>query len=172
MAPQLSAAGFSGPPPGFTPPAGASGPPAGFIIPSSTVLLTETLSPTSTVVRPPAEFPPSNATGPAGGGFPPSGPSGSPGEFGTIPGHRTPLDTHGSHVMIGVSTMLLVLCLFAVGGRLAARRMIKLPLGSDDYTALVALVSGLALELASNLQFLMSGGAYCSHYITVPLYVL
>jgi hypothetical protein len=65
-------------------------------------------------------------------GFPTSAVSGA---------HRTQLDENAASIMVGVTCMLLVLCIAAVLGRLLARRMSKLQLEADDYLALVALVS-------------------------------
>ena len=50
------------------------------------------------------------------------------------------LDDHAVNTLIGVTSMLLVLCIIAVGGRLLARRMSKKHLEADDYLAVVALV--------------------------------
>ena len=49
----------------------------------------------------------------------------------------------GPYVPIGVTCILLVLCILAVMGRLIARRIKRTALGADDYLAIVALV-GLA----------------------------
>ena len=46
---------------------------------------------------------------------------------------------HGP-LVIGTTCLLLTLCLGAVGGRLAARRMQKVRLGDDDYLAILSLV--------------------------------
>ena len=43
-------------------------------------------------------------------------------------------------ILIGVTTMLLVLCIAAVSMRLLARNMRRVGLGIDDYMALVSLV--------------------------------
>lgn len=58
------------------------------------------------------------------------------------------LSGHGAHyfieageALIGVTCMLLVLCMAAVAGRLAARRMTRAALQADDYISLLALVS-------------------------------
>jgi hypothetical protein len=51
------------------------------------------------------------------------------------------MNDDAANVLIGVTCMLLVLCIAAVGGRILARRMSKVRLGADDYLALVALVS-------------------------------
>ena len=99
------------------PPAGATGPPPGFV-------------------------PPSGANGPPAGigGGPPTGQSGAPNGAGQFAAHKFPLTTHDVHTTIGVTTMLLTLCLAAVGGRLAARRIVKTSIGYDDYAAIIAFV--------------------------------
>lgn len=51
------------------------------------------------------------------------------------------LDDHAVDVLIGVTSMLLVLCIIAVGGRLLAIRMSKGHLEADDYLVVIALVS-------------------------------
>ncbi|KAL2053800.1 hypothetical protein ABVK25_005729 [Lepraria finkii] len=56
-------------------------------------------------------------------------------------------------VLIGVTCMLLTLCLAAVGGRLLARRMVKASLEADDYLAVGALVILVALAIE---QFLIA----------------
>lgn len=45
------------------------------------------------------------------------------------------------HILIGMTSMLLVLCLAAVGGRLVARRISRIQLEADDWTCVMALVS-------------------------------
>ena len=47
---------------------------------------------------------------------------------------------HQSYTLIGVTSMLLVLCLIAVAGRLKSRRMTRASLSLDDHSALTALV--------------------------------
>ena len=156
MAPQ-------GPPAGFVPPAGMTGPPPGVSVPASILSLisqqqqqqhttttasstsataTTSPSPTSAFKGPPAGFSPSvGLIGPPPGFTPPAGLSGPPSGVGGPGGpHRLPFSAHDGPVVIGVTTMLLVLVLAAVGGRLIARRMVKMRLGADDYTALVAFV--------------------------------
>ena len=44
------------------------------------------------------------------------------------------------NTLIGVTSMLLALCILAVGGRLLARRMSKVELEADDYLIMIALV--------------------------------
>lgn len=51
------------------------------------------------------------------------------------------LDDHDVNILIGITSMLLVLCIIAVGGRLLARRMSKVHLEADDYLVVIALVS-------------------------------
>ena len=61
---------------------------------------------------------------------------------GVLGPHGNPkLSNHEAYNVIGVNSMLLVLCFMAVAGRLKARRMTKARLSFDDYLALVALVS-------------------------------
>lgn len=55
------------------------------------------------------------------------------------------LDDHAVNILIGVTSMLLVLCIVAVGGRLLARRMSKVSLEADDYLVVVALVSSSSI---------------------------
>ena len=67
---------------------------------------------------------------------------------GAVPGvpsraHVPAINGDAADLMIGIACMLLVLCMAAVGGRLLARRISKLPLEADDYLALVALVSDI-----------------------------
>lgn len=50
------------------------------------------------------------------------------------------LEDHQAYNIIGVTCMLLVLCLLAAGGRLKARRMTRASMGVDDYFAITALV--------------------------------
>lgn len=57
------------------------------------------------------------------------------------PPQETQLDNNAADIMVGVTCMLLVLCIAAVLGRLLARRMAKLQLEADDYFAVGALVS-------------------------------
>lgn len=51
------------------------------------------------------------------------------------------LDDHEVNILIGITSMLLVLCTMAVGGRLLARRMSKVHLEADDYLVVIALVN-------------------------------
>ena len=51
------------------------------------------------------------------------------------------LDDHDVNILIGITSMLLVLCIMAVGGRLLARRMSKVHLEADDYLVVIALVN-------------------------------
>ncbi|KAL8676911.1 MAG: hypothetical protein Q9186_006608 [Xanthomendoza sp. 1 TL-2023] len=57
-------------------------------------------------------------------------------------------------IIIGVPCMLLVLCISSVVGRMMARRMTKVPLGADDFTAIFAL-----MQLASQLVYAILMGA-------------
>ena len=94
---------------------------------------------------------PSGSTGSSSGFTSPSGPNGppvgiaggSPAKYpgAHAPGHELPLTPRGIHDVTGITTMLLLLCLAAVGGRLAARRITKTKMGYDDYAVVVALVS-------------------------------
>ena len=54
-----------------------------------------------------------------------------------------PPDNTEGPLVIGITCMLLTLCLAAVGGRLVARRMEKVRLEADDYLAIVSLVKTL-----------------------------
>ncbi len=111
--------GVTGPPPGFTPPPGFSGPPAGFSIPAGVTGF------------------PAGITGL---------PSGFPGaDSGAIPlqVQRHAMTRQQSQTLIGVTCMLLVLCLAAVGARLMARRVARVRLESDDWSSVVALVSDI-----------------------------
>lgn len=51
------------------------------------------------------------------------------------------LDDHDVDILIGITSMLLVLCIIAVGGRLLSRRMSRVHLEADDYLVVIALVS-------------------------------
>ena len=51
-------------------------------------------------------------------------------------------------VLIGVTCMLLTLCLASVGGRLLARRMMRAGIEADDHLAVAALVSVIIMVLA------------------------
>lgn len=75
---------------------------------------------------------------------------------GAMPGappraHGPRMDDDAANVLIGVTCMLLVLCIAVVGGRLLGRRMSKVRLGADDYLALVALVSDILVRQGSTL---------------------
>ena len=63
-------------------------------------------------------------------------------------------------VLIGVTCMLLTLCLAAVGGRLLARRMVKASLEADDYLAVGALVGRTSVDalIGTTLKPLSSSG--------------
>ena len=68
--------------------------------------------------------------GPPPDTYPPNVPMGDPG---------TTVQT-GANIVIGVTCMLLVLCITAVVGRFCARRMVRVKLEADDWMAVVALV--------------------------------
>lgn len=53
--------------------------------------------------------------------------------------------------IIGITCMLLVLCIAAVVGRVLARRISKLRLETDDYLALVGLVSSIPISRGGQL---------------------
>ena len=71
---------------------------------------------------------------------PTSGEISGPPSHGGIP--DSTINDAPSHNLIGVTCLLLTLCLIAVGGRFRARGMTKARLGVDDYLSLVALVRG------------------------------
>lgn len=48
--------------------------------------------------------------------------------------------------VIGVSSMLLCLCVVAVAGRLTVRRISKVALEADDFAAILALVRAIAIN--------------------------
>lgn len=61
---------------------------------------------------------------------------------------RGPLiNDEAANTIIGITCMLLVLCIAAVVGRILARRNLKLRIEADDYLALVALVSSIPVFL-------------------------
>ncbi|MCJ1453226.1 hypothetical protein MMC28_003572 [Mycoblastus sanguinarius] len=86
-------------------------------------------------------------------GAPPGAPPGAPGAPQGPPpgvGGGMGFKIHGP-LVIGTTCLLLTLCLGAVGGRLAARRMQKVRLGDDDYLAILSLFIFIALAIT---QFL------------------
>ena len=56
-------------------------------------------------------------------------------------GHPPEYFVESGKILVGITCMLLVLCIAAVGGRLAARRMSMVGLERDDYVVLIALVN-------------------------------
>ena len=50
-------------------------------------------------------------------------------------------------ILIGVTCMLLVLCIAATSARFFARRITRAPLAADDYLVLAALVRDLWVEV-------------------------
>ena len=56
------------------------------------------------------------------------------------------IDEDRSPVLIGVSCMLLVLCIAATSARFLARRITRAPLAADDYLVLTALVRYLWMK--------------------------
>ncbi|KAL9130014.1 MAG: hypothetical protein Q9217_001698 [Psora testacea] len=147
--------GITRQPPGFTPPAGMTGPPPELFGSLTSVPPTATTSGISvSSTRIPVGFNiPSGATGPPPGFTPPSGMAGSPsgmmppGVASPVGGSGPPklIDEHSRNDMIGVTTMLLILCLTTVGGRLFSRRIVKQKFGTDDFFALGALLLFIAL---------------------------
>ena len=134
-------------PPGLQSPTGATGTPAGIQIPTSIISLMS-LQSAATAASPTAgqtglashlSGPPAGITLAPGATQPPVSFS-IPGQAGPPGAHRSPLGSHDGAVVNGVTSMLLVLVVTAVGGRLAARRLANLRIGADDYAALVALV--------------------------------
>lgn len=82
------------------------------------------------------------------------------------------LDDHDVNILIGITSMLLVLCITAVGGRLLARRMSKVHLEADDYLVVVALVDSSPILWAFQfvLTCLSSVSSDCTLYRTVYVY--
>lgn len=82
------------------------------------------------------------------------------------------LDDHATNILIGVTSMLLVLCIVAVGGRLLARRMSKVKLEADDYLVVIALVSSFPiLRIAPFvLIYVSSVSSDCALYRTIYAY--
>ena len=157
-------AGMHGPPPGFSIPAGVTGGPPPEIlsmIQKAAATATETVASSvltgaaSGVTGPPAGFP-AGMTGPPPGitGFP-AGMTGPPASIPTggvasgFNGKGPPkkITQHDSNTMIGVTTVLLVLCISAVGGRLISRRMVRQNIGADDWTAVASLLLFIALAI-------------------------
>ena len=68
------------------------------------------------------------------------------------------MDGHDQSVIIGVTTMFVVLCLVVVAGRLLARRMVKQKLGLDDWTAFAAFVALIGLAIEQYLLAVNAGG--------------
>ena len=149
--------GVTGPPPGFTTPPGMTGPPPGLFDSTMYDAATATTAgfsiPSGASGPPPGLAPPPGVTGRPSGGFPPN--------MASNPGAKVPpffMGPEGRDTLMGVSTMLLVLCLAAIGGRLISRRIIKQKLGSDDFFALGALLAFIALFVEQYLLALNGTG--------------
>lgn len=88
------------------------------------------------------------------------------------------LDEDRGPMLIGVTSMLLVLCFAATGARFLARRVTRTALAADDYVIIVALVRcPLALAMGSSwgdvltwaaVQFLFTGLATIC-FLCMPL---
>lgn len=82
------------------------------------------------------------------------------------------LDDHDVNILIGITSMLLVLCIIAVGGRLLARRISKVQLEADDYLVVIALVNSSPILWI--LPFMLicpsSVSSYCTLYRTIYAY--
>ena len=147
----------NGPPAGFSIPAGATGPPSGFSIHAG-------------------------ATGPPAGFSIPSGVTGFPAAFTGIPSssggkpnaalppqlRNHVLTQEQSQTLIGVTCMLLVLCVAAVGARMTARRVSRMRLEADDWSSVAALVSQFArVSLSLSVIDEFSGYFGCALYRTI-----
>ena len=58
-------------------------------------------------------------------------------------------------ILIGVTCMLLVLCIAATSARFLARRITRAPLATDDYLVLAALVRNLEIKALEIRAYLM-----------------
>lgn len=65
------------------------------------------------------------------------------------------IDEDRGPILIGVSCMLLVLCVGATSARFLARRITRAPLAADDYLVLAALVRHLWREAFGIRAYLM-----------------
>lgn len=150
----------NGPPAGFNIPSGATGPPAGFTPPPGMT----GPPPTQLVATQTGVTIPAGATGPPAGITPPPGMTGPPPGIppsGGPAGRADPsalVNNHVASVMIGVTTMLIVLCLAVVAGRFLSRRMLKQKLGVDDWTAAASLVLLIGLAIEQYLLAVNAGG--------------
>ena len=116
---------------GLTPSPGMTGPPAGISFPSG-------------VTGPLAGFGiPTDMTGPPPGvtGMPPGAMSGGGDSGPYVNAHKRALTPEQSWLVIGITAMLLVLCVAAVGGRLLARRLSRVRIATDDWFCIVTFVS-------------------------------
>lgn len=151
--------GATGPPAGFTPPPGMTGPPPTQVVAAQTSNTHGAGIPASIL-----SALPSGVTIPAGATGPPAGITPPPGMTGPPPGiaRADPSALVASNVqsvIIGLTTMLIVLCLAVVAGRLMSRRMVKQKLGVDDWTAVAALVLLIGLAIEQYLLAINAGGS-------------
>ena len=157
--------GATGPPAGFTPPPGMTGPPPSQVVAAQTSNTHGAGIPASILSALPSGVTiPAGATGPPAGITPPPGMTGPPPGVVAGGGSHGPaeppvlMDGHDLSVIIGVTTMFVVLCLAVVAGRLLSRRMVKQKLGLDDWTAVAALLSLLGLAVEQYLLAVNGGG--------------
>ena len=158
--------GATGPPAGFTPPPGMTGPPPSQFVATQTSNTHGAGIPASILSALPSGVTiPAGATGPPAGITPPPGMTGPPPGVVAGGGTRGPaeppvlMSSHDLSVIIGVTTMFVVLCLAFVAGRLLSRRMVKQKLGLDDWTAVAALLSLLGLAVEQYLLAVNGGGS-------------
>ena len=157
--------GATGPPAGFTPPPGMTGPPPTQVVAAQTSSTGGAGIPASILSALPSGVTiPPGATGPPAGITPPPGMTGPP--PGDVEGQGTPssaeppvlMTSHDLSVIIGVTTMFIVLCLAVVAGRLLSRRMVKQKLGLDDWSAIAALLALIGLATEQYLLAVNAGG--------------